>query len=86
MVAAGLVFAISDVFLVLLVAATIGVISPSGNEVGPFLSIEQAALSQVISDRNRTSVFAWYTLVGAAATAVGAWPAACWSMACSWRG
>ena len=48
MVAAGLVFAISDNFLVLLMAATIGVISPSGYEVGPFLSIEQAALSQVI--------------------------------------
>ena len=71
MVAAGLVFALSDVFLVLLLAATIGVISPSGNEVGPFLSIEQAALSQVISDRSRTRVFAWYTLVGAMATAVG---------------
>ena len=71
MVAAGLVFAISNVFLVLLAAATIGVISPSGNEVGPFLSIEQAALSQVIPDRSRTGVFAWYTLVGAVATAVG---------------
>jgi MFS family permease len=71
MVAAGLVFAVSNVFLVLLVAATIGVISPSGNEVGPFLPIEQAALSQVISDKSRTRVFAWYTLVGAMATAVG---------------
>ncbi len=71
MVAAGLVFAISDVFLVLLTAATIGVISPSGLEVGPFLSIEQAALSQVIPDRRRTHVFAWYTLAGAVATAVG---------------
>jgi hypothetical protein len=28
-------------FVWLLLAATIGVISPSGNEVGPFLSIEQ---------------------------------------------
>lgn len=71
MIAAGLVFAISDVFVVLLVAATIGVISPSGNEVGPFLSIEQAALSQVIAAENRTRVFAWYTLVGSFATALG---------------
>ena len=71
MVAAGLVFAVSDVFLVLLVAATIGVISPSGNEVGPFLPIEQASLSQVIADQNRTRVFAWYTLVGSFATALG---------------
>jgi MFS family permease len=71
MVAAGVVFAVCDSFLVLLIAATIGVISPSGNEVGPFLSIEQAALSQVVADRNRTAVFAWYTLAGSLATASG---------------
>ena len=39
--------------------------------MGPFLSIEQAALSQVIPTRERTAVFAWYTLVGALATAAG---------------
>jgi MFS family permease len=40
--------------------------------VGPFLSIEQAALSHVVSDRTRTEVFAWYTLAGSLATALGA--------------
>jgi hypothetical protein len=40
-----------------------------GNEVGPFLSIEQAALSHVVPNRARTAVFAWYTVVGALATA-----------------
>jgi hypothetical protein len=35
----------------LTIAGTLGVISPSGNEVGPFWSIEQAALSQVIPSR-----------------------------------
>jgi MFS family permease len=72
MAAAGLVFAVTRNFLWLLVAGTIGVISPSGNEVGPFLSIEQAALSHVVSDRSRTEVFAWYTLSGSFATALGA--------------
>jgi MFS family permease len=43
MAAAGLVFASTRDFSLLVVAGTIGVISPSGNEVGPFLSIEQAA-------------------------------------------
>lgn len=71
MVGAGLVFASTGGFVVLLVAGTIGVISPSGNEVGPFLPIEQAALSQVVSARSRTHVFAWYTLAGAFATALG---------------
>jgi MFS family permease len=71
MAAAGFVFASTRSLLVLGIAATIGVISPSGNEVGPFLSIEQAALSQVVSDQSRTSAFAWYTLAGSVATALG---------------
>jgi MFS family permease len=72
MIAAGLVFASAHTFWLLLVAGTIGVISPSGNEVGPFLSIEQAALAHVVPARSRTDVFAWYTLAGAMATAAGA--------------
>ena len=71
MAAAGTVFAVTRNTAVLFLAGTIGVISPSGNEVGPFLSIEQAALSQVVSGRLRTEVFAWYTLTGAFATALG---------------
>src|SRR5258705_4866940 len=71
MTAAGLAFAYTRNFAFLVVAGTIGVISPSGGEVGPFLSIEQAALSQVIPSQARTAVFAWYTLVGSFATAAG---------------
>src|SRR5438128_1824549 len=71
MAAAGLAFASTRNFAFLVVAGTIGVISPSGNEVGPFLSIEQAALSQVVPGQSRTAVFAWYTLVGSFATALG---------------
>ena len=72
MAAAGLAFAFTHNFFLLIFAGTIGVISPSGNEVGPFLSIEQAALSHVVPGRTRTEVFAWYTLAGSFATAVGA--------------
>jgi len=72
MAGAGLVFAFTGRMWLLVVAGTIGVISPSGQEVGPFLSIEQAALSQVIPDRQRTGVFAWYTLTGSLASALGA--------------
>lgn len=68
---AGIVFSSTSNFFILLIAAIIGVISPTGNEVGPFLSIEQAALSQIISDENRTKVFAWYNLVGAFAISFG---------------
>src|SRR5437773_467366 len=72
MVAAGLVFASTRNLWLLVLAGTVGVISPSGNEVGPFLSIEQAALSHVVTERTRTEVFAWYTLAGSLATALGA--------------
>ena len=72
MAAAGIVFASTRTLWLLALAGTVGVISPSGNEVGPFLPIEQAALSHVVTDRNRTEVLAWYTLVGSFATALGA--------------
>src|SRR5712671_593433 len=72
MAAAGIAFACTSNFLLLIIAGTIGVISPSGNEVGPFLPIEQAALSHVVPGRARTEVFAWYTLAGSMATAAGA--------------
>jgi len=72
MAAAGLAFACTKNLVLLIIAGTIGVISPSGNEVGPFLSIEQAALSHVVPNRSRTEVFAWYTLAGSLATAMGA--------------
>jgi predicted MFS family arabinose efflux permease len=72
MAAAGLTFASTRNLWLLVAAGTIGVISPSGNEVGPFLAIEQASLAQLVPDRTRTAVFAWYTLAGSLATAFGA--------------
>jgi MFS family permease len=71
MIAAAIVFALSGDFVVLLAAAIVGVLSPSGNEVGPFLPVEQAALSQVVPGGRRTTVFAWYQLAGSLATATG---------------
>jgi predicted MFS family arabinose efflux permease len=71
MVLAGAVFAIARDFWVLLAAATVGVVSPAGNEVGPFLAVEQAALAQRVDPARRTPVFAWYTLAGSLATAAG---------------
>src|SRR5438067_9789016 len=71
MAGAGLAFACTSDFLFLVISGTIGVVSPSGNEVGPFLSIEQAALAHVVSASTRTTAFAWYTLTGSFATAIG---------------
>lgn len=72
MAAAGLVFALTDQIAMLMIAAIVGTISPSGKEVGPFLSIEQAILPQTTSDRQRTLVFSAYNLVSSFAGALGA--------------
>jgi MFS family permease len=70
---AGVVFALTHNYALLLLAAIIGVVSPSGNEIGPFLSIEQAALSQTVAGPERTGTFAWYTVIGSLATALGSY-------------
>jgi MFS family permease len=72
MILAGLTFGFSSSFIVLTLAAIVGTISPSGNEVGPFLAIEQAGLSHIVPDTDRTQLFAWYNLAGSLSTALGA--------------
>jgi MFS family permease len=72
MIGAGVVFILTKNPLLLMTAAIIGVISPSGNEIGPFLSVEQAGLTQLIPGERRTQTFAWYALSGSLATATGA--------------
>jgi MFS family permease len=86
MAAAGVVFASTNSFILLLIAATIGVLSPSGGEVGPFLPIEQAALAQTIPAERRISIFAWYNLIGSVATACGALAAGQIAEAAQWAG
>jgi len=72
MAGAGVAFVMTREVVLLMIAAIIGVISPSGNEIGPFLSVEQASLTQLVSNKKRTQVFAWYNLAGSFATATGA--------------
>jgi MFS family permease len=71
MILGGIVFAATDVFVLLAAAAIVAVLSPSGSEVGPFLPVEQAALSQIVPAERRTTVLAWYQLAGSLATASG---------------
>jgi len=72
MALAGWVFAVSNNPILLTLAATFGTISPSGKEVGPFLSLEQAILPQTTHDQYRTTVFSAYNLIGSFAGALGA--------------
>ena len=72
MALAEFVFAVNSDRALLLAAVIVGTISPSGKEVGPFLSIEQAILPQTRNDRHRTVIFVGYNFVGSIAGAVGA--------------
>src|SRR5215212_3713586 len=58
---AGLTVALTQTLWVLTLAAIIGTLSPGGNEVGAFLSLEQAALAQITQASVRTAVFACTT-------------------------
>ncbi len=72
MVLGGAGLAVFRSFWALLPAAIVGVLSPSGNELGPFLAIEQACLVEIIRPEDRTHVFAWSHVLGFTANALGA--------------
>ena len=72
MALSGVTFALTDVAWLLLVAAFVGVMSPSGSDVGSSLALEQATLAQVVRPADRTAVFAWGNLVASLASAIGA--------------
>jgi MFS family permease len=72
MLLGGVLFVLTDRLVLLVIAATVGAISPSGKDVGPFLAVEQAMLPATTAATQRTRVFATYNLVGALAGALGA--------------
>jgi MFS family permease len=72
MAGAGLVFIVTRNFVLLIISAIIGVISPADKDIGPFLAVEQASLTHLVPGEKRTQMFAWYNLAGSFAAAVGA--------------
>ncbi|KAL6871322.1 major facilitator superfamily domain-containing protein [Trichoderma novae-zelandiae] len=71
MTGSGIAFAICENYWVLLAAAIFGVISPSGNEIGPFRAIEESVVAHLTEPTSRSDVYAWYSLLGTAGTAFG---------------
>lgn len=47
---AGISYALSDNYIILLISGVLGVLTISGGEIGPFLPVEQAAIAQIIED------------------------------------
>ncbi len=71
MAATGVGFVVVSDFWPLLVIAIVGTLNPSSGDVSVFLPLEHALLSRVVPDRDRTAVFARYSLVGSLMAAIG---------------
>lgn len=71
MVFSGIVFATMENYWILLLAAIVGVISPSGGDFGPFRAIEESVLSQLTSAEGRNNVLSWYVTSGSFGSAIG---------------
>jgi MFS family permease len=72
MAATGASFALVHAFWPLLVVAFVGTLNPSSGDVSVFLPLEQSVLPQTVSARERTALFARYSLIGSLLAAGGA--------------
>lgn len=45
--------------------------SISGNEIGPFRAIEESTIAHLTASGDRSDIYAWYSLIGTAGTALG---------------
>jgi MFS family permease len=67
----GIGFAIHLGFWPLLLVAFAGTLNPSSGDVSVFLPLEQALLAHAAAERDRTALFARYSLTGSLCAAVG---------------
>lgn len=72
----GLVFPMVETIVPVLLVAFMGTINPSGGDLGMLIPLEHALLTQETGDRERTSVFARYSLIGSLTAAAGSLAAA----------
>lgn len=76
MAATGLAYSVSETYAVVLLVAFVGTLNPSSGSTSIFVPLEHAVLSGSVDDKDRTRMFARYSLCGALAAAVGAFAAA----------
>ncbi|KAH8733025.1 MFS transporter-like protein [Phaeosphaeriaceae sp. PMI808] len=72
MAGSGVVFALSESFWILLIAAVFGIISVTGADCGPFRAVEESILSGLTDGKTRSDVLTWYITATTMAGAVGA--------------
>jgi predicted MFS family arabinose efflux permease len=71
MIATGVAFSAAESFWLIVVIAAVGTLNPSVGDVSLFLPMEQARLADLVPPRRRTHVFAYYSLGGTLAGALG---------------
>ncbi|MFL5265744.1 MAG: MFS transporter [Stellaceae bacterium] len=71
MMLSGIGYAFETGFWPLLVIALIGTLNPTASDVSVFAPLEQTLLSNAVLSERRTSIFAFYSLVGSLFGAVG---------------
>jgi MFS family permease len=76
MVFTGLIFPAAETLTLVLLIAFIGSINPSGGDLGMLVPLEHALLTRETADRDRTAIFARYSLIGSLTAAVGSLAAA----------
>jgi MFS family permease len=76
MAGTGLGFAVLRGFWPLMLVALVGTLNPSSGDVSAFLPLEHALLAKLADDRQRTALFARYSLMGALLGASGSLAAA----------
>ncbi len=86
MIFTGLGFAGLQAFWPLLVVAFIGTLNPSSGDVSIFLPLEQSLLTQSVADKDRTALFARYSIAGAFMGALGTLMAGLPDLAAGWLG
>jgi MFS family permease len=86
MIATGIGLAVLSDFWPLLIVAFIGTLNPSSGDVSVFLPLEQSLLAHTVEEKNRTAVFASYSLAGSLMAALGTLVAAVPDLASRWLG
>jgi MFS family permease len=72
----GLIFPATETVIPILLVAFVGSINPSGGDLGMLVPLEHALLTRETADRDRTGVFAHYSLIGSLTAAAGSLAAA----------
>jgi MFS family permease len=86
MAATGVGFATLTNFWPLLLVAFVGTMNPTSGDASIFVPVEQTVLTQTIAPRQRTALFARYSVIGSCATALGVLAAALPDFVTNWSG